>query len=220
MAKLTYVELETLNTLIKAGMPYQSALALILGSDTAKEKTFDNSKVSTNVVAKGNKNSKKGATKSSNKPAKANAFGNVKKGDFFKVVVNDTVKNIGQATSISKNDNIVNAKGGKKYALEYCIAISKKEFGSLKKTLKPAKAKTGKPVSRRLGEKDYTVVLAYLAKQKNADIDYVELANSTDNSEELKEIRGQIHKDLPDLKLSAEQALKEFASLTEKKAQA
>lgn len=218
MAKLTQVELETLNTLIKAGMPYEKAIAFVTGSETTKTQTVDKSTVKQPAVAKSNKPAKKTATKGSKAPAKAKAFGDIKKGDFFKVVINDNVKNIGQATSISKNDNIVNAKGGKKYALEYCVAISKKEFGSLKKTLKPAK--TGKPVSRRLGEKDYTVVLAYLAKQKNAEVDYVELANTTDKSEDLKEIRNQIHKYLPDLKLSAEQALKEFASLTEKKAQA
>lgn len=166
----------------------------------------------------------KPTTKGSKDSTKKLDFGKVKVGDYFKVFNFNTNKvcNVGKAKEVNKNEKIVysvvDGTLKKGFALENCVAISAKEYGKLKKSLGLTKGKKEPKVStsKRLNEHDYTVVLAHLAKQQKAEIDLVDLANNSQNPKDLKDIRDQIHKDLPDLKLTAEQAVKEFASLTEK----
>lgn len=193
----------------------------IITNAVSKPTNFSKAETTKPVAKQVSKQTKvaKATPKSQPKPK----FGNVKKGDYFKVVVNDKdgkpqTVNCGKATKVNKTEETISASNNKLFDLNHCIAISKAEYGKLKKSLNLAKGKKEPKVStaKRLNEKDYTVVLAHLAKKTNKDIDLVDLANGTDNSKELKEIRDQIHKDLPDLKLTAEQAVREFASLTEK----
>ena len=121
----------------------------------------------TKPVSKAN-NTKQTSTKGATKPTKALAFGKVKVGDYFKVVVDkdgkQTTTRIGKADSIDKNDKIVWVKNGddkKGFALEKCVPISKAEYGKLKKKLKVSEAKTKVSTSTKLAPKDYKVVYCY-----------------------------------------------------------
>ena len=237
MAKLTLVAMELLTTLIKGGMPYEKAIAFVNGiedttvaavKDSSKQASFSKTETKNSTASKGSKDDKSSKKTSTTKGSKDNTkkldFGKVKVGDYFKVfnLTANKVSNVGKAKEVDKKDKIVysvvNGTEKKGFALECCVAITAKEYGKLKKSLGLTKGKKEPKVStsKRLNEHDYTVVLAHLAKQKNADIDLVDLANNTESPKDLKDIRDQIHKDLPDLKLTAEQAVKEFASLTEK----
>lgn len=240
MAKLTLVAMELLTTLIKGGMPYEKAIAFVNGiedttvaavKNSSKQNSFSKTETKNSTASKGSKDTKtskksddKPTTKGSKDSTKKLDFGKVKVGDYFKVFNFNTNKvcNVGKAKEVNKNEKIVysvvDGTLKKGFALENCVAISAKEFGKLKKSLGLTKGKKEPKVStsKRLNEHDYTVVLAHLAKQQKAEIDLVDLANNSQNPKDLKDIRDQIHKDLPDLKLTAEQAVKEFASLTEK----
>ena len=147
--------------------------------------------------------------KSKSKPAKAGktvAFGKVKKGDYFKVVVNDKVTRVGKANTVSVKDKILTAIGGKKYALDNCVAINKKEYGKLKKSLK-ADNEPKKSTSTRLSAADYKVVYAaYLVKQ--GKINEETFAKAKDSNEIATELYKQF-KD--DVKLSNAEALKLLA---------
>ncbi len=158
-----------------------------------------------NTTKSGKKNkptAPKGAKKHADKSAKA-----IKKGDFFKVVVNDKVTAVGKANNVRANDKIVETVGGKKYALENCIAISKKQYQSLKKTLKP-KSEPKASTSKRLNATDYKIVYCKYLKDLGK-IDDSTFAKAKDSAE----IRSELYKQFKDdVHLSNDKALEMFAA--------
>lgn len=177
---------------------------------SATHDTFEKSKVGKTTASKEAKSPKKSAAKAA---AKTVAFGKVKKGDYFKVVVNDKVTRVGKANTVSVKDKVLTAIGGKKYALDNCVAINKKEYGKLKKSLKPDN-EPKKSTSTRLSAADYKVVYAaYLVKQ--GKINEETFAKAKDSNEIATELYKQF-KD--DVKLSNAEALKLLAENSAKAA--
>lgn len=171
------------------------------GRTVKSHDTFEKSKVGKTTASKEAKSPKKSA-----KADKTVAFGKVKKGDYFKVVVNDKVTRVGKANTVSAKDKVLTAIGGKKYALDNCVAINKKEYGKLKKSLK-ADNEPKKSTSTRLTAADYKVVYAaYLVKQ--GKINEETFAKAKDS----KEIATELYKQFKDdVKLSNAEALKLLA---------
>lgn len=139
----------------------------------------------------------------------------IKVGDYIKVInkKDNSLVAFGKTKKYDKNAKAF-VIGKKKYAIENCIKISKADYKNLSKKDKSKTVVSAKAEVKRLGEKDYTIVLAYLAnKQDNKLNDLYELAKATEDKAELKSIRSEIKKVLPDFKLTAEQAVKEFDNL-------
>jgi len=242
MAKLTVNEMNFITNLVNNGTSLEVALSILGIGDTTSTAKAVNTNASTKVEVKptatkvakpttkvvDKSKSAKADKKPTSKASKKLDFGKVKKGDYFKVY-NLTDKNnpilvkVGYAKEVSKKDSTItvftskDGKDSKKYALENCVAISKKEYHTLSSKLKKAQKADNKVIkpstAKRLNEHDYTVVMAYLAKKQDNNVDYVELANSCDNKKDLADIRKNIKKELPDFKLTAEEAVKTFASI-------
>lgn len=173
------------------------------GKTVKSHDTVVNTTVGKPSSTKSGKSKSKPAAKAA---AKTVAFGKVKKGDYFKVVVNDKVTRVGKANTVSVKDKVLTAVGGKKYALDNCVAINKKEYGKLKKSLKPDN-EPKKSTSTRLSATDYKVVYAaYLVKQ--GKINEETFAKAKDSNEIATELYKQF-KD--DVKLSNAEALKLLA---------
>lgn len=193
----------------------QSGIKINFIGDTIEKQSHN---VSTKVETTGVVKTPKAPAKKGE--AKALAFGKIKKGDYF-AVYNKTGKkpvmcNVGIAKAI-EDDVVVYAitKDEKKeFALENCVAITKAQYGQLKKRFSKKSNKQVNSTSKRLNEHDYTLVMAYLANKQDNKIDYIELAKQTTDSKDLADIRKDIKKSLPDFKLTAEEAVKTFASLT------
>ena len=217
MAKLPLVAMELLNTLIKGGMPYDKAISFVTGIEDTKPATFN--KVESKPQVATAKSSSKTVThsKAESKPkAKANAFGKVKVGDYFKVVVDKdgkpTTTRIGKADKVDLKDKILTATNGKKFALEKCITVSKAEYGKLKKKLKVSEAKEPVSTATKLTAKDYKVVYCFNLTKLGKITDEEFAKAKTDDavaSELYKKFKGEV-------KLANSEAIKLLAEKSAK----
>ena len=205
---LNQVAMELLSNLIKAGMPYEKAIAFVCGYQTT---TADNKSAYKQPKVDTTKGAKK-VSKVADKSAKEVAYGKVKKGDFVKVVNLNTNKvvAVGKAKKVLLKDKIVVATSGKKFALENCVAINETTYNKLKKSLKVSKANVS--TSKKLSPADFKKVYCVkLAKQ--GLLNENDFAKAKDNAEYRSELYKQFKNEV---KLTNAEALKLFAENTAK----
>ena len=201
---------------------------IVIGSETSKP-TVAKATEQSKVVAKTTtpkptkkvvNNNTSSTTKSSAKTSKPTlTFGKVKVGDYFKVYKIDfktkqpiEIVAVGKATKVA--NKIVSTKGGKKYAIENCVVITKITYTKLKKELGGSKKSTesGTPKAKkvRVPLLAYTIAACLKAKTINPEIDYINyFADGKEVSDkECHDILKNIKKELPDWKFSAEEAAK------------
>lgn len=136
--------------------------------------------------------SSKGKKQTASKEAsKAISFGNVKKGDYFKVYNlkdknNPKVVNVGFAKEIESDGTIIvyaNDNSKKMFAQENCVAISKKDYHKLQKSLaknKPVKTGLKDPKIWKL-----VYALMLLKQNKISEADFAKAKEDDKFSSEL-----------------------------------
>ncbi len=217
MAKLNQVELETLNTLIKAGMPYQSAIALILGSETTKTQTVSKETVSQPVVAKSNKNNSKSTAKGSKKNSTKGGKPAAKKTE---VKVNDYVKVVSTANKLvaigvvkSIAEGRATMTNGRVYLVANCVAINQKTYGKLSARKAMKKFLENKPEVSS-ADKFKKAVAFFLKKQ--GKIDEADFKKALDNAEFRSSLYQQYKEELKPYRADIQKFVEGEASTSEK----
>ena len=218
---LTPNEMSFVQTMLMNGNSLTLALSLIGKSlDTANtvsnkyQPKVDNKpkadkSASTKATTKGSKAKIKSPKGDKQPTSKA---GNVKKGDYFKVVVNDKITAIGKAEAVDTNAKSVKSVNGKQWVLGNCYAITKATYGKLSKRKSLKKFAEPKGKTTQLSAADYKVVYCFnlLKNGRIAEEDFNKAKNEPNYATELyKQFKDQV-------KLSSSDAMKMLAENSDK----